>query len=211
MTSAVFFVNQKGDEIVARHYRNEISKASIDVFRNKIIKGKVVGQSAPVIALDGTSFLYVKHKNLYLVSATRANVNPALILEYLFQKLRILKSYLGEEFTDEDIKGNFTLIYELLDETMDFGYPQICSVDVLKVYINQGDVKEYNKAKSGTSLTSQITGAIDWRREGIRYRSNEVYIDVMVGAFSCSKYFIHFITYLHILMVPLGVPDNSLL
>jgi len=31
---------------------------------------------------------------------------------------------------------------------------------------------------TGTSLTSQITGAIDWRREGIRYRSNDVYIDV---------------------------------
>jgi AP-2 complex subunit mu-1 len=27
-------------------------------------------------------------------------------------------------------------------------------------------------------LTSQITGAIDWRREGIRYKRNEVYLDV---------------------------------
>ncbi|KAK8811501.1 hypothetical protein WA158_003235 [Blastocystis sp. Blastoise] len=28
-----------------------------------------------------------------------------------------------------------------------------------------------------TSITSQITGAIDWRREGITYRKNEMYID----------------------------------
>jgi hypothetical protein len=28
-------------------------------------------------------------------------------------------------------------------------------------------------------LTSQITGAIDWRRDGLRYRRNEVYIDVL--------------------------------
>lgn len=28
-------------------------------------------------------------------------------------------------------------------------------------------------------LTSQITGQIDWRRDGIRYRKNEVYIDVL--------------------------------
>lgn len=88
--------------------------------------------------LDGTSFLYIRHKNIYLCGATRRNPNPALILEYLFQKLRILKSYLGEEFTDETVKGNFTLIYELFDETMDYGYPQNCAVDVLKLFINQG-------------------------------------------------------------------------
>lgn len=30
-----------------------------------------------------------------------------------------------------------------------------------------------------TVLTSQITGQIDWRRDGIRHRKNEVYIDVL--------------------------------
>jgi AP-2 complex subunit mu-1 len=30
-----------------------------------------------------------------------------------------------------------------------------------------------------SQLTSQITGAIDWRREGIRHKKNEVYIDVL--------------------------------
>ena len=33
--------------------------------------------------------------------------------------------------------------------------------------------------RDAAHLTSQITGAIDWRREGIRYRKNEVYIDVL--------------------------------
>ncbi len=32
----------------------------------------------------------------------------------------------------------FVLRYELMDETMDFGYPQTCSVDVLKLFINTG-------------------------------------------------------------------------
>jgi AP-2 complex subunit mu-1 len=111
------------------------------------------------------------------VAASRINANIALIFEYLYQKLRILKSYLGESFTDEDIKANFTLIFELCDETMDHGHPQNCAVDVLRLYINLGNVKE-KAAGTGASLTSQITGAIDWRREGIKYRRNEVHIDV---------------------------------
>lgn len=36
----------------------------------------------------------------------------------------LLKSYFGGEFSEQSIKNNFVLIYELLDETLDFGYPQ---------------------------------------------------------------------------------------
>jgi len=178
MASTVFFVNQKGEEVVSRHFRTDVTKSSMDAFRNKIIAMKATGQNPPVIQLEGSSFMYIRHRNLFLVGATRSNPNSALIFEYLFQKLRILKSYLGEDFTDDTLQGNFTLIYELFDETMDYGYPQNCSIDVLKLYINQGTQRTVVAGNTGTALTSQITGAIDWRREGIRYRSNEVYIDV---------------------------------
>jgi AP-2 complex subunit mu-1 len=145
----------------------------------QIIASKATGQTAPVILVEGVSFLYVRHKDLYLVAATTGNPNAAMLFEYLLQKIRIVKAYLGEKFNDETLHANFTLIYELFDETMDYGYPQNCTVDVLKLYINQGDVRQNLQAlQTGAQLTSQITGAIDWRREGIRYRSNEVYIDV---------------------------------
>lgn len=114
-----------------------------------------------------------------MVGATKTNPNSLLLFEYLWQMLRVFKAYLGDDFNDESLKGNFTLVYELLDETMDYGYPQNCSVDVLKLYINQGSLQQNpGSVASGTALTSQITGAIDWRREGIKYRNNEVFIDV---------------------------------
>lgn len=122
--------------------------------------------------------MFIRHQNLFLVCATRSNPNVLMVFEYLFQLIRVLKAYLGDDFNDESVKSNFSLIYELFDETMDYGYPQNCSVDVLKLYINEGNIKQSKAASSGASLTSQITGAIDWRREGIRYRNNEVFIDV---------------------------------
>ena len=69
-----------------------------------------------------------------------------------------------------------TLLYELFDEVMDFGYPQNCAIDVLKLFL--GDKKQAQEQEP-SQLTSQITGAIDWRREGIRHKKNEVYIDVL--------------------------------
>ena len=36
MASTIFFVNQKGDEVMSRQYRGDVSKASMDAFRHKV-------------------------------------------------------------------------------------------------------------------------------------------------------------------------------
>lgn len=46
----------------------------------------------------------------------------------VLQIVTLFKSYFGGEFSEQSIKGNFVLIYELLDETLDFGYPQVRSL-----------------------------------------------------------------------------------
>lgn len=143
-----------------------------------MIAAKETGTQAPVKRIENCSFLYTRHLNMYFVALTRSNVNPALVFEYLFQKIRILKAYLGEEFDENSMRNNMTLIYELMDETMDFGYPQNCAVDVLRLYINLGNIRPQIEQEP-SQLTSQITGAIDWRREGIKHKRNEVYIDVL--------------------------------
>ena len=113
MASTIFFVNLKGEEVVSRHFRNDIPKQAIDAFRNEIVIAKATGQNPPVVRIEDTTFVYTRHGNLYVVAATKANPNIALIFEYLYQKIRILKSYLGEHFTDESLTSNFTLLYEI--------------------------------------------------------------------------------------------------
>ena len=108
--------------------------------------------------------MYTRLENLYFVAVTRANVNPAMVFEFLFQWIRILKSYLSDNFAEEQVRNTMTLLYELLDETMDFGYPQILAIDLLKTYINLGMVKSKKDADEPDAgqLTSQITGIVDW-------------------------------------------------
>mmetsp|Transcript_14673 Transcript_14673/g.19152 ORF Transcript_14673/g.19152 Transcript_14673/m.19152 type:complete len:429 (+) Transcript_14673:239-1525(+) len=179
MISMIMILNQKGDILLSRQYRDDVSRAAADSFRLQVIAAKETGsQVGPVKRIENCSFLYTRHTNMYFVALTRSNVNPALVFEYLFQKIKILKAYLGEEFDENSMRNNMTLIYELMDETMDFGYPQNCAVDVLRLYINLGAVKAVQEQET-SELTSQITGAIDWRREGIKHRRNEVYIDVL--------------------------------
>lgn len=163
---------------MARHYRTEVPKTSMDAFRAKIIASKATGQNPPVVIIEGTTFCYIRHLSLYVIAATRSNPNAVLMFEYLNQIKKILQSYLADDFNDETIQNNFSLLFELFDETMDYGYPQICAIDTLRVYINVDGALPVTTAAGAGSLTSQITGAIDWRREGLRYRRNEVHIDV---------------------------------
>lgn len=71
---------------------------------------------------------------------------------------------------------NFLLI--LSAEILDFGYPQNCDTGVLKTFITQQGVKSATKEEQA-QITSQVTGQIGWRREGIKYRRNELFLDVL--------------------------------
>merc|ERR1719438_387716 len=153
----IMVLNQKGDILISRQYRDDVSRTAADSFRLQVIAAKETG--SPVKIIENCSFLYTRHDKMYFVAVTRSNVNPALVFEYLFQKIKILKAYLGDEFDENSMRNHMTLIYELMDETMDFGYPQNCAVDVLRLYINLGSIKPQDEPEP-SQLTSQITGAI---------------------------------------------------
>ena len=57
-------------------------------------------------------------------------------------------------------------------------YPQNTDTGVLKTFITQQGVKSVTKEEQA-AITSQVTGQIGWRREGIKYRRNELFLDVM--------------------------------
>ena len=63
-------------------------------------------------------------------------------------------------------------------EILDFGYPQNCEPAILKTYI-QG--KTYNELALADvkQIVSGVTGAVNWRKQNIVYKKNELFIDVV--------------------------------
>ena len=80
-----------------------------------------------------------------------------------------------KELEEESIRDNFVIIYELLDEMMDFGYPQTTETKILQEYITQ----ESHKLEVQARPPIAVTNAVSWRSEGIMYRKNEVFLDVI--------------------------------
>lgn len=52
--------------------------------------------------------------NIWLAAVTKQNVNAAMVFEFLLKIIDVMQSYFGK-ISEENIKNNFVLIYELLD------------------------------------------------------------------------------------------------
>lgn len=148
----------------------------MDAFRVNVIHARQQVRS-PVTNLARTSFFHVKRGNLWLAAVTKQNVTAAMVFEFLLKMCDVMQSYFGK-ISEENVKNNFVLIYELLDEILDFGYPQNTDTGILKTFITQQGVKSATKEEQA-QITSQVTGQIGWRREGIKYRRNELFLDVL--------------------------------
>jgi len=132
----------------------------------------------PIKYMNGVSYIFTQEGEIVLLATTKANINSAMMFQFLYSFIKICKSYFGE-FSEEKIRENFVLIYELLDECLDYGYPQITDTDLLKKFIFQGKVKEDQLSQVKlTSTLTQLTGSVSWREPGISYANNEVYIDI---------------------------------
>lgn len=59
---------------------------------------------------------------------------------------------------------------------MDYGYPQLTDHKILQAYITQeGNISMHQAAKS----VSTVTNTVSWRPEGIFYKNNEVFLDIV--------------------------------
>jgi AP-4 complex subunit mu-1 len=117
------------------------------------------------------------------VAATKFNVPPAFGLELLSRIAGVCKDYCGL-LNEEAIRLNFSLIYELLDEVLDFGYPQATSTEVLKSYIsNQPCNVTYDKPlqrQPGKTLPSHAANKpIATSVESMRTQKNEIFVDLL--------------------------------
>jgi AP-1 complex subunit mu len=80
-----------------------------------------------VFEIDGVSYIYLMHHSLYVVAVTNINADASLILMFLHELLKVFTGYFGK-LEEENIRDNFVVIHELLDEMLDFGYPQVTNV-----------------------------------------------------------------------------------
>jgi len=143
--------------------------------------------TTPIKIFDQISYLVKKYHDLYFVAVLeKLTANVTIVFQFLERFISIMEAYFGANFTPDTIKENYVLIYELLDETLDFGYPQITDADALKAYITTADDELYRnmskqeRAAAIQNTLLQATGQPVWRNDKIiNHKKNEIFIDVI--------------------------------
>lgn len=172
--SAMFILDIKGKVIISKNYRGDLDVSVIERFMPLLMEKEEEGSLTPFLSTNDATFAYIKHTNLYFVAVSKSNSNVACVLAFLYKLLEVFTDYF-KELEEESIRDNFVLIYELLDEMMDFGYPQTTEPKILQEYITQ----EGQRLEVAPRPPMAVTNAVSWRSEGIKYRKNEVFLDVI--------------------------------
>merc|ERR1711907_187846 len=89
MISCVLFLNQKGDLVIGRSYRDDVNLRLAEEFKNKILLASE--EALPVMNLENASFVHIRHGKLFLVAITRMNGNAFLILKYLTNLIEVFE------------------------------------------------------------------------------------------------------------------------
>ena len=90
-----------------------ISRNAVDAFRVSVIHARQQVR-APVLNIARTSFFHIRRANVWFAAVSRQNVNAPMVFEFLFKMCNVMETYFGK-ISEENIKNNFVLIYELLD------------------------------------------------------------------------------------------------
>jgi phage terminase large subunit-like protein len=134
MLSAVVILDRTGEILAMRRYRPDFDLTALDNYRIGVIAAKEI--QSPSTLVDGTSFLHQVVNEVYYVGMTRRNANAGTIFEFLARLPEVLRSVLSqkEPLRTADVKRDSAEIVKLLDEMVDFRYPQTTDPEVLRAF-----------------------------------------------------------------------------
>ncbi|EFO96759.1 CRE-APM-3 protein [Caenorhabditis remanei] len=200
MLNSLFFVNTSGDVLLEKHWKSVIHRSICDYFFD--IQKKVSNENTrrlnmyyfsqshqpedvpPIISTPHHYLINVYQNNLYLVAVITVETPPLMVIEFLHRVITTFAQYF-DEFSDSSIKENCVMVFELLDEMLDNGFPLVTEMNILQDLIKPPNFLRNiaNQVTGRTNLSETLpTGQlsnIPWRRQGVKYTNNEAYFDVI--------------------------------
>ncbi|EKF28903.1 mu-adaptin 4, putative,adaptor complex AP-4 medium subunit, putative, partial [Trypanosoma cruzi marinkellei] len=160
--SQIFILSPRGDKLIFKDYRQDAPRNTDEIFFRKYkfwdgAQGHAPeGDCPPFFMEKHVNFCYVKRRELLFVCTSVVNVSPSLTLEILLRIIKVIKDYLGV-LSEEAIRRNFTLVYELLDEMIDVGVSQELNTENLRPYIFNEVIRVSSlEAPTGSSFLGRL-------------------------------------------------------
>ncbi|XP_058082129.1 AP-3 complex subunit mu isoform X2 [Magnolia sinica] len=139
----------------------------------------------PVIASPTHYLFQIVREGITFLACTQVEMPPLMGIEFLCRVADVLSDYLGG-LNEDLIKDNFVIVYELLDEMMDNGFPLTTEPNVLREMIAPPNLVSKMLSVvtgSSSSVSNTLPGAtassVPWRTTDPKHANNEVYVDLV--------------------------------
>jgi len=183
MIQSLFMVNPHRDIFMEKHWKTAIKRSVCDCFFQALEKSSVPEDVQPIIATPHHFLISIYRDRLYFVSVVTKEVQPLFVIEFLHRIVDTFIEYFGE-CSERVIKQNYVVVYELLEEMLDNGFPLATESNILKELIKPPNIirNVVNTVTGQSNVADTLpTGQfsnVPWRRTGVKYTSNEAYFDV---------------------------------
>uniref|UniRef100_A0A8C0H063 Adaptor related protein complex 3 subunit mu 1 n=1 Tax=Chelonoidis abingdonii TaxID=106734 RepID=A0A8C0H063_CHEAB len=170
MIHSLFLINCSGDIFLEKHWKSVVSQSVCDYFFEAQEKAADVENVPPVISTPHHYLISIYREKIFFVSVIQTEVPPLFVIEFLHRVADTFQDYFGE-CSETAIKDNVVIVYELLEEMLDNGFPLATESNILKELIKPPTILR-------SVLFSQLSN-IPWRKAVVKYTNNEAYFDVI--------------------------------
>ncbi|CAK9301646.1 unnamed protein product [Gordionus sp. m RMFG-2023] len=167
-----------------KHWKSVINRSICDYLFEEQKKISNFDTIPPVIPTPRHILINIHRCKLYFVAVLSTECPPLFIIEFLHKIVDTIIDYF-QDCNETIIKENYIVVYEVLDEMLDNGFPLITESNILKELIKPPNILRTiaNTVTGKSNLSSDLPKGqlsnVPWRRTGIKYSNNEAYFDVI--------------------------------
>ena len=185
MLQSFFLIGKTGEVLIEKHWRDVTPRSVCDYFWDEVNKYESRDEMPPVVNTTKYYLVSIYREDMFFLGTTTVETNPLGVIEFLHRMFDTFENYFGE-VCESNIKDNFSTVYQLLEEMMDFGYALTTEPNALKLMIKPPSVlaRVANALGRGTSQVSDelAEGTISnmpWRMTNVVHTQNEIYLDII--------------------------------
>lgn len=182
---SLFILGGTGEVVIERHWRGQTQRSVCDFFWDEVLKYPSKVEVPPLLLMSRCYLVSVLKKEVFFLAVLDREVPPLFIMELLHRIGDTFVDYFGS-CDEASIKDNFSLVYQLLEEMIDYGMPLTTEPNALKAMISPPSVMGRLQTIA-TGKSSQISdvlpdgtiSSMPWRKAGVKYAQNDIYLDII--------------------------------
>ncbi|KAA8536718.1 hypothetical protein F0562_029196 [Nyssa sinensis] len=186
MLQCIFLLSDSGEVMLEKQLTgHRVDRSICAWFWEQAISQGDSFKLVPVIASPTHYLFQIVREGITFLACTQVEMPPLMGIEFLCRVADVLSDYLGG-LNEDLIKDNFVIVYELLDEMIDNGFPLTTEPNILREMIAPPNIVSKvlsvvtgNSSNVSNTLPGATASCVPWRTTDLKHANNEVFVDLV--------------------------------